>query len=196
MNRIICLEFFQSNDAVALAPWLLGKVLVRTRSDGKESRHLITETEAYNGPEDKASHASKGCTARTAVMFRPGGVWYVYLCYGVHEMPNLVVGPDGFPAAVLLRGLHDVSGPGRLTKRLAIDRKLNGLYASVATGLHLEDGGVNVPRKWIQASPRIGVDYAGPVWAKKPWRFTLDPRWPGLARAVAAVQAAGYARST
>lgn len=190
-------EYFQSKDAVALAPWLLGKVLVRTRADdGTVSRHIITETEAYNGPEDKASHASKGCTARTAVMFRPGGVWYVYLCYGVHEMANLVVGPDGFPAAVLLRGLHDVSGPGRLTKRLAINRKLNGLPDVASSGLHLEDFGTRVPKKWIQESPRIGVDYAGPVWAKKPWRFTLDPRWPGLARAVEVVQGAAYARST
>jgi len=185
MNSIISLERFQADDAVTLAPWLLGKTLVRARPGGCVSRHLITETEAYNGADDKACHASKGRTARTAVMFQPGGVWYVYLCYGVHEMLNLVVGPEGFPAAVLIRGLHDVSGPGRLTKQLAIDRKLNGLVASPASGIHLEDNGIAVPRKWIQIAPRIGVDYAGPVWAKKPWRFTLDPRWPGLVRSLA-----------
>ncbi|MBK9990822.1 MAG: DNA-3-methyladenine glycosylase [Verrucomicrobia bacterium] len=196
MNTIISHERFQADDAVVLAPWLLGKTLVRARTGGGVSRHLITETEAYNGVDDKACHASKGRTARTEVMFRPGGVWYVYLCYGVHEMLNLVVGPEDFPAAVLIRGLHDVSGPGRLTKQLAIDRKLNGLAASPASGLHLEDDGIAVPKKWIQIAPRIGVDYAGPLWAKKPWRFTLDPRWPGLERALASAQSvvAGCAR--
>lgn len=196
MNTIISHERFQADDAVVLAPWLLGKTLVCARAGGRVSRHLITETEAYNGADDKACHASKGRTARTEVMFRPGGVWYVYLCYGVHEMLNLVVGPEGFPAAVLIRGLHDVSGPGRLTKQLAIDRKLNGLTTSPASGLHLEDNGIAVPEKWIQIAPRIGVDFAGPLWAKKPWRFTLDPRWPELARARATAQVvvAGCAR--
>jgi DNA-3-methyladenine glycosylase len=81
MNRSIEPERFQSDDAVTLAPWLLGQILVRTQADGRVSRHLITETEAYNGPADKACHASKGRTPRTEVMFRPGGVWYVYLWY-------------------------------------------------------------------------------------------------------------------
>jgi DNA-3-methyladenine glycosylase len=191
MNRSIEPEHFQSDDAVTLAPWLLGKILARRQSDGRVSRHLITETEAYNGPADKACHASKGRTPRTEVMFRPGGVWYVYLCYGVHEMLNLVVGPKDFPAAVLIRGMHDVSGPGRLTKRLAIDRTLSGRVAEAESGLFLETAGTVVPKKWIQASPRIGVDYAGPLWAGKPWRFTLDSHWPGLAQAVLA---AGCAR--
>jgi DNA-3-methyladenine glycosylase len=177
MNTIIEPECFQVDDAVKLAPWLLGKTLVRTLADGKESRHIITETEAYNGPDDKACHASKGRTVRTEVMFRSGGVWYVYLCYGIHEMLNLVVGPKDFPAAVLIRGLHDVSGPGRLTKRLSIDRKLNGLPAIAASGLHIEGDGLVVPKKRIQISTRIGVDYAGPVWATKPWRFVLDSDW-------------------
>lgn len=178
MNKVVSPEYFATKDAVAFAPWLLGKILVRTRLDGEATRHLITETEAYNGPDDKACHASKGRTTRTEVMFRPGGVWYVYLCYGVHEMLNLVVGSEDFPAAVLIRGLHDVSGPGRLTKRLGIDRKLNGLLAEPVAGLHVEDDGRIVPKKCIQTTARIGVDYAGPIWAKKPWRFTLDKDWP------------------
>jgi len=180
MNKIVAPEFFATKDAVAFAPWLLGKTLVRTQESGEISRHIITETEAYNGPDDKACHASKGRTARTDVMFRPGGVWYVYFCYGVHEMLNLVVGPEDFPAAVLIRGLHDVSGPGRLTKRLGIDRKLNGLLAEPAVGLHVEDEGRVVPKKRIQASSRIGIDYAGPVWAIKPWRFRVDADWLNL----------------
>jgi len=181
MKSVVPSEFFATKDAVTFAPWLLGKFLVRTRANGEATRHVIAEVEAYNGLEDLASHASKGRTARTEVMHRSGGLWYVYLCYGVHEMLNLVVGPEDFPAAVLIRGLHDFHGPGRLTKGLAINRKLNGKAAEPATGLHLEDDGLVVAKKWIQATPRIGVDYAGPVWAKKPWRFTLDPQWPGFA---------------
>jgi DNA-3-methyladenine glycosylase len=181
MNNAIGLETFQSKSAVAIAPWLLGKVLVRTREDGAVSRHVITETEAYVGEKDLASHASRGRTARTEVMYQPGGIWYVYLCYGVHEMLNLVVGIEDFPSAVLIRGLHDISGPGRLTKRLGIGRAMNGRPASEVTGLHIEDDGLTVPRKWIRRTPRIGVDYAGPIWAKKLWRFVIDPRWPGLA---------------
>ena len=95
-------------------------------------------------------------------------------------MLNLVVGPEGFPSAVLIRGLQSVAGPGRLTKQLAIARALNGKSADAETGLYLEDDGLGVPKKWIQAAPRIGVNYAGPIWAKKPWRFTVDPRWPDL----------------
>jgi len=178
MGAIIKPEIFAAHDARHWAPWLLGKVLVRMRADGKTERRVITETEAYNGEEDLASHASKGQTARTAVMYRPGGVWYVYLCYGIHEMLNLVVGPEGFPAAVLIRGLHGLNGPGRLTKHLGIGRSFNGMPADANTGLFIEDNGPAVPKKWIQSAPRIGVNYAGPVWAAKPWRFTLDPRWP------------------
>jgi DNA-3-methyladenine glycosylase len=177
MTKTVPVEKFQKDDAVALAPWLLGKVLVRTLPDGTVLRHVIMETEAYNGPEDRACHASKGRTARTEVMFRPGGVWYVYLCYGIHEMLNLVVGPEGFPAAILIRGVGDIQGPGRLTKRLSIGRALNGLPATEATGLFIEDTGIKVPKKWIQTTPRIGIDYAGPVWTNKPWRFVVDEGW-------------------
>jgi DNA-3-methyladenine glycosylase len=182
MKNVVPSGFFAAKDAVVFAPWLLGKFLVRTRANGESTRHVITEVEAYNGVDDLASHASRGRTARTEVMHRPGGIWYVYLCYGVHEMLNLVVGPEDFPAAVLIRGLHDFHGPGRLTKGLAINRELNGKAAEPASGLHIEDDGLVVTKKWIQATPRIGVDYAGPIWAKKPWRFSLDPQWPGFAQ--------------
>ena len=106
-------------------------------------------------------------------MFEPGGVWYVYLCYGVHEMLNLVVGLRDWPAAVLIRGIASAGGPGRLTKALKIDRGLNGRPATTLTGLWLEDRGVKLPRSTIKATPRIGVSYAGPIWAAKPWRFVL-----------------------
>ena len=91
-------------------------------------------------------------------------------------MLNLVVGAKDFPSAVLIRGLHDIHGPGRLTKQLGIDRTLNGQSAEVATGLYIEDEGLFVPKKWIRNAPRIGVNYAGPVWSQKPWRFMLDSK--------------------
>lgn len=175
MRRVVKAKVWQTKRTVALARGLLGQVLVRTRADGRVTRHLITEVEAYHGPHDRACHASRGRTARTAVMFEPGGVWYVYLCYGVHEMLNLVTGPRDFPAAVLIRGVAGIAGPGRLTKALGIDRRLNGAPAAPPSGLHIEDTGVRVPRRLVHATPRIGVAYAGPVWAGKPWRFYFDP---------------------
>lgn len=173
MRRIIQPAEVQRRNTPAMARWLLGKVLVRTVR-GRRIESLITEVEAYHGETDRACHASKGRTARTEVMYRPGGCWYVYLCYGMHEMLNLVTGPAGHPAAVLIRGLESVTGPGRLTKRLGIGRKLNGAVAAPASGLHLEDHGIRVPRDRLRRGPRIGVDYAGPAWAAKPWRFWVE----------------------
>jgi DNA-3-methyladenine glycosylase len=174
MPRVIAPAELQSRNTVALARWLLGKVLVR-KIGTRRLAFVITETEAYHGESDRACHASKGRTPRTDVMYAAGGRWYVYLCYGVHEMLNLVTGPENHPAAVLIRGVHTVSGPGRLTRSLRIDRRLNGAPAVPASGLHLEDHGILVPRHRMRRGPRIGVAYAGPVWAGKPWRFWLEP---------------------
>ncbi len=173
MARIIKPEELRGEDPLVLAKSLLGKALVRTTKTG-ERRVLINEVEAYDGESDLACHASKGRTKRTEVLYQPGGVWYVYLCYGIHEMLNLVVGPPGHPAAILIRGAGEIVGPGRLTKRLQIDRRLNGLSVEPASGLHLEDVGIEVPRRKIKIGPRIGVDYAGPIWAAKPWRFQFE----------------------
>jgi DNA-3-methyladenine glycosylase len=167
-------EHWREGDAAGFARELLGKFLVRTRDGASEAR-LITEVEAYDGERDLACHARAGRTARTATLYRAGGCWYVYLCYGVHEMLNLVIGPEHWPAAVLIRGVAGVSGPGRLTRALGIDRRLNGAAAEPASGLHLEDRGLVVPKKWVRTTPRVGVDFAGPVWAAKPWRFLIEP---------------------
>lgn len=173
MARVIKPEELLNVDTVALARWLLGKVLVRTTARGRES-HIITEVEAYDGERDLACHASKGRTERTDVMYRPGGIWYVYLCYGVHEMLNLVTGPRDYPAAVLIRGVSGFAGPGRLTKGLKIDRRLNGRPAQPDSGLHLEDNGLEIKPRRVKSGPRIGVNYAGPVWARKRWRFWVE----------------------
>src|SRR5450631_3066195 len=133
MGRIVKAKELRARKTVALARWLLGKHLVR-RWRGKIEARLITEVEAYDGEHDLASHARFGRTARTDVMYAAGGVWYVYLCYGVHEMLNVVVGPRDWPAAVLIRGIEGASGPGRVTKALGIDRKLNRSRATLRAG--------------------------------------------------------------
>jgi DNA-3-methyladenine glycosylase len=185
MRPIVEAKVLRTRKTVALARWLLGKHLVRRQPDGSEDARLIVETEAYDGERDLACHARAGRTRRTEVMYAAGGVWYVYLCYGIHEMLNLVVGPADWPAAVLIRGVVGASGPGRVTQALGIGRALNGLPATdAAGGLWLEERGVIVPRRAVVATPRIGVDYAGPEWAGKPWRFVLtDPTTPRSPRA-------------
>ena len=176
MRPIVEAKVLQQKKPLALSRWLLGKHLVRRFPDGRVEARMIVETEAYNGENDLACHARAGRTGRTDVMYGPGGVWYVYLCYGIHEMLNLVVGPENFPAAILIRGVEGAVGPGRVTKALGIDRTLNRAPAAERSGLWLEDHGVRVPAAVIATSPRIGVEYAGPVWAAKPWRFRFDPR--------------------
>ncbi len=155
-----------------VASELLGMYLVRERDDSVAA-YMVTEVEAYDGPHDKASHASRGRTARTEVMFGPAGHWYVYLCYGMHWMLNVVTGPTDYPAAVLIRGVVGIEGPGRVTKALAVDRAQNTLPAARRSGLWFEDRGIRVSRRSIVTTPRVGVAYAG-EWAHKPWRYVLS----------------------
>ena len=171
MRKILSKSFF-NRPVLDVAEDLIGKFLVCSVG-GKEEAFMITEVEAYDGCEDKACHASRGRTERTEVMFGPAGVFYVYLVYGMYEMLNIVTGDDGYPAAVLIRGVKGVSGPGRLTKRLKITRSFNGKRALRATGLWVEDRGEKILKKHIKRTPRIGVDYAGPIWSKKHYRFII-----------------------
>jgi DNA-3-methyladenine glycosylase len=183
VGRIIKAKEFQAKRTVSLARGLIGKYLVRRFPDGHEEAHLITETEAYHGESDLACHARAGRTRRTEVLYAEGGRWYVYLCYGIHEMLNLVVGPRDWPAAILVRGVDGIPGPGRVTKKLAIDRRLNGAAADPASGLWIEDRGFVYRRNRLRITPRIGVDFAGPIWALKPWRFELLVEEPVALRA-------------
>ena len=166
----------QRKNTAALARWLIGKTLARRMPGGTVCRAIITETEAYHGETDLACHAEKGRTPRTEVMYRPGGIWYVYLCYGMHEMLNLVTGPADYPAAILIRGIENHKGPGRLTRALQIDRRHNALPITRATQLWLEDDGLIINKTEIRATPRIGIDYATHPWRTKPWRFVWAPR--------------------
>lgn len=170
--KILSQKFF-NRPAPVVAEDLLGKYLVR-EIKGKRTAHMITETEAYFGHDDLASHASKGRTKRTEVMFGQAGIFYIYLVYGMYEMLNVVTGKDGHPGAVLIRAVENISGPGRLTKTLHIGRKMNTLPATSATGLWFEDRGEKADKKHIQKTSRLGVKYAGPIWSQKPWRFVYE----------------------
>ncbi len=187
-------SFYRRDDVVTIARELLGMYLF-THIDGEGvTGGMITETEAYAGITDRASHAWNGRrTERTEVMYRTGGCAYVYLCYGIHSLFNIVTNQEGVPHAVLIRGiipsvgleimqqragktLHPLksgSGPGRVTSLLGINYHMTG--SDLAGGLiWLEDRGV-VPRHGeISASPRVGVDYAGPD-ALLPYRFSYHP---------------------
>lgn len=176
---------FYQQSTIDVAKQLLGKYLVRQHAEGLTVGRIV-ETEAYVGPQDLACHASKGRTARTEVMFGPAGHAYVYFIYGFYYMLNLVTERQDHPAAVLIRAAEPVtgldlmkarrrleklrdlaSGPGKLCQAFAIDRSLNG--ADLCDGiLYIEDHGEPQPK--FQATPRIGVDYAG-KWKDKRYRF-------------------------
>lgn len=185
MQSVVEAKAWMSRDTPAVARDLLGRRLVARLPDGTLRAARITETEAYHGPDDRACHASRGRTARTEVMFGPAGRWYVYLCYGVHEMLNLVTGPADWPAAVLIRAVEDVTGPGRVTRAFGIGRGLNGAVAAPASSLWIERDEADEPvlPHEVLAGPRVGIDYAGPEWAAKPWRFRWMRCWapPGKA---------------
>jgi DNA-3-methyladenine glycosylase len=164
------LDFF-SRDVLVVAPELLGKILVRKFNDGRTERFRITEVEAYRGEEDKACHAHKGRTRRTEVMYHSGGKIYVYLIYGMYWMLNIVTGKENEPQAALIRGLENVSGPGRVGKALQLDA---GFYGEtlLSERIWLEYA---APVLQYETTHRIGVDYAA-EWKEKAWRFVISVR--------------------
>lgn len=170
MRKVLRKAFFE-RDPETVARELIGTYLVRAGSNG-EYAAMIVETESYGGPEDLASHARHGMTARNAPIWERGGSFYVYLCYGIHEMLNIATGRKGEAGAVLIRGVEGAAGPGRVTKALGVDRSLSGKPASRGTGLWVEDRGIAVEAADIEVTPRIGVGYAGD-WADAPLRFVL-----------------------
>ncbi|RYZ21461.1 MAG: DNA-3-methyladenine glycosylase [Chitinophagaceae bacterium] len=184
------LSFYLREDVIAIAKELLGKVLV-TNWDGELTSGRIVETEAYAGELDQASHASKGRTERTEVMYGSGGQVYVYLCYGIHQMFNIVTSKEGEPHAILVRAIEPMegkeimlertgkkkwddtitSGPGRVGKALGFHTSQCGL-SLVSDELYIADDGYKVNEAEIVSSPRIGVDYAG-EHAEWHYRFYL-----------------------
>lgn len=169
MSKVLTQKFF-SRPTLDVAEDLLGKFLVR-EIHGKKIEAMITEVEAYDGFDDRASHASRGITPRNAPMFGQPGYWYVYFVYGMHHMLNIVTREEKFPAAVLVRSVAGVSGPGRVTKYFHINRALNNTPAARKSGLWIEERGIAIPKNEIAKTGRVGVKYAGEEWAGKPWRF-------------------------
>jgi DNA-3-methyladenine glycosylase len=174
-NGSILPQSFYARPAAIVAKELIGKYLVRRIGVGGNDEHalLITETEAYVGAHDLACHGRFGLTNRTRVMFGPAGRWYVYFIYGMYWMLNIVTGDEGAPEAVLFRAAGDYTGPGKLCRELAIDKRLYGATAELASGLWIEDRGYRLKRGALKRTPRIGVDYAG-VWKDKLLRFVLE----------------------
>ena len=188
-------SFYQRSNVVKIARELLGKGLF-TRIDDTVTGGMIVETEAYSWKERGCHAYGARKTQRNAVMFGKGGHSYVYLCYGMHNLFNIVTNEQDAADAILIRAIepvegieemkrrrgpltssfHLTSGPGKLTKALGIDRKWNGKYL-LGNEIWVEDFGRNFPKKDIEASHRIGIDYAGED-AKLPWRFTVkDSLW-------------------
>jgi DNA-3-methyladenine glycosylase len=161
-------SFFERG-AETVARDLIGCYLVRKRGQ-KLFKHRITETEAYTGPHDLACHAARGRTMRTEPMFGPAGTLYVYLVYGMHWMLNVVTEPINYPAAVLIRSVDTITGPGRLTKTLGITGALNNRAAAVRNGIWFVKDDHLDPLQVVRTK-RIGVEYAGPIWSPKPYRF-------------------------
>jgi len=182
-------SFYQQEEVTNLAVQLLGKQLF-TLIDGELTGGTIVETEAYSGIIDKASHAYNGrYTPRTSTMYEAGGISYVYLCYGIHHLFNVVTAAKNNPHAVLVRGIEPVvglstmlsrrnmqtiapritAGPGALAKALGIDKNLNAKDL-LGDEIWIEDNGICFSEDQIVASPRVGVEYAEDH-ALLPWRF-------------------------
>jgi DNA-3-methyladenine glycosylase len=188
------LTYYLSDDVPSLAKSLLGKYLI-TNINGVMTGGMITETEAYEGVTDRASHAYGGLRSkRTEVMYANGGRSYVYLCYGIHYLFNIVTNQKEVPHAVLVRGIFPVigieemmirtgkskagyaltNGPGKLSKALGITLRLNGVILN-GQEIWIEDRGIEYKDIDITTTHRVGVDYAGPD-ALLPYRFILDYR--------------------
>ena len=183
-------EFYQRNNVVKIARDLLGKILY-TRIDGVVTGGMIVETEAYSWKERGCHAYGARKTARNEIMFGNGGFAYVYMCYGIHFLFNVVTNRVGTPEAVLVRALqpvegleemklrrgvlknpfHLTSGPGKLTKALGIGRSFNGKFL-LDDEIWIEDSGTKLASQSIVASERIGIDYAGED-ARLPWRFSI-----------------------
>lgn len=169
MNKRLDYDFFH-RDKLIVAAELAGKIIARRLPNGEVVRVRITETEAYGGEEDKACHASKGRTPRTELLYCKAGTIYVYLCYGIHWLMNIITGEEGEPQGVLLRAGEKLSGPAKLTKAIGVDKQFNGLSIVDNDEIWIEDDGEVFE---ITTAPRVGIDYAGEEWKSKPWRFIV-----------------------
>lgn len=196
-NNKLPLSFYQQDDVVAISRQLIGKVLCTQIGDAPMTSGIITETEAYCGRGDKACHANNGTrTERTETMYQDGGIAYIYLCYGIHHLFNIVTNTKNRADAVLIRSIKPedgketmlkrrkaqkiqpalTAGPGRLTQALGITTDFDGATLSGNT-IWIENRGYSFSDDGLTATKRIGVDYAGED-ADLPWRFYhAESRW-------------------
>jgi DNA-3-methyladenine glycosylase len=196
-DRKLPLSFYQQSDVVDIAQQLVGKVLCTRINEGPLTSGIIIETEAYCGRGDKACHANNGTrTDRTETMYQAGGISYIYLCYGIHHLFNVVTNVRDKADAILIRAIEPLdgkdemlkrrssqkiqptltAGPGRLTQALGITTNLDGISLTGNT-IWIEDRNINFSSDSIASSKRIGVDYAGED-ANLPWRFYVpNNRW-------------------
>ena len=165
---------FFARDALEVAPDLLGKLVVHRAGD-ETLRLRITETEAYCGEEDTACHAHRGRTRRTEPLYQSPGTIYLYLCYGIHWMFNIVTGEEGCPQGVLIRAAKEAVGPGRLTKALRLTGELCGENVEDCETLWVEDDGF---RGRVDTAPRVGIAYASEDDRERLWRFILKEEAP------------------
>ena len=164
-------DFFRK-DALDIAPELLGMQLVRQFDDGEILTLDISDVEVYRGEEDLACHAAKGRTQRTEIMYGEGGRVYVYLIYGMYWLLNITTGLPDNPQAILIRGTRQINGPGRIGRALNLDKSFYGENLSTSNRLWLQRS--HKPPEKIITAPRVGIDYAGEVWANVPWRFMIE----------------------
>ncbi len=170
MKRIIDENFYKQS-APTLAPQLLNKYLCRKLKNGEIIKAKITETECYYSVNDSACHAYKGKkTARNEMLYKSGGYVYVYLCYGIHYLLNVVSGEEEHPEGVMIRGIEGYIGPGKVTKYLKIDKFLNGINLLTNNDLWIED---NFEKYEFTTGKRVGIDYATEEDRNKLWRFIL-----------------------
>ena len=192
-GKLLPAAFYRHEDVLSIGKSLLGKYLC-TNLEGVYTCGMIVETEAYRAPEDKASHAYKNKrTPRTETMFQPGGIAYIYLCYGIHHLFNVVTGPPGFAHAVLIRAVEPVegidimlqrrglstlsprltAGPGSMSKALGIHTGLNRTILTKDASIWIEDRENSESPLNIISGPRIGVGYAEEC-ATWNWRYYLE----------------------
>lgn len=165
-------DFFQQ-DALDIAPLLLGKKLVRVFENGIRCESFISEVEVYRGEEDTACHACKGRTKRTDTMYYAGGVLYVYLIYGMYWMLNIVTGEADNPQAILIRAVEGTNGPGKVGKLLQVDKSFDAEDIVLSPKIWVED--MPLVKHYITL-PRVGIDYATDEYRTKPWRFLIKKK--------------------
>lgn len=191
MNKKLSKDFYQRDETLKIAIELLGKDIF-TRIDGKLCGGKIVETESYCGPEDRGSHAfNDRKTPRNEMMFKAGGLVYMYICYGIHDMLNIVTGKEGSSHAILIRALEPhtgletmknrrniynnnirlCKGPGALTKALGLNKTHNGTDIE-SNEIWISDANNSIPGDLIMSSARIGMNFEGP-FKLIPWRFYL-----------------------